>query len=101
MLNSELMAQPSGSRVVVDCPNDQTLRFLHWLGYFPERIDGPRQILIKTLAPGFVMQALPAEHATYLSAIGFRREADRNWSAISVAVALLALAAVGLTFAKI
>jgi hypothetical protein len=101
MLNSALMAQPSGSRIVVDNPDDRTLRVLHWLGYFPERIDGQRQTLIKTLAPGFVMQAPQAEQAAYLSALGVRRQGDRTWPMLSLPMALLTLVAIGLAIAKL
>jgi hypothetical protein len=59
------MLKPTGSRVTVNGPSDRQLRFLHWLGFHPERIDGPRQTLIKMLSPGFCLQAPPAEHATY------------------------------------
>ena len=65
MTPRELMLKPTGSRVAISCANDRGLRFLHWLGYFPERIDGSRQTLIKTLSPGTVFQTLPAEHAAY------------------------------------
>ena len=65
MTPRELMLKPTGSRIEVNGPDDRSLRFLHWLGYFPERIAGTRQTLIKTLSPGFVLQAPEAEHARY------------------------------------
>jgi hypothetical protein len=65
MTPRELMLKPTGSRIEINSPSDSQLRFVHWLGYWPERIARPRQTLIKTLSPGFVFQAPPAEHAAY------------------------------------
>jgi len=100
MLNSELMAQPSGSRIVVEGVDDRTLRFLHWLGFFPERIEGSRQTLIKTLSPGFVMQAPASERAAYLSALGIRQDADRPPHSLVATIAVLTLIAITFLFVR-
>lgn len=69
MLGSDLMAESSGSRIEVNGADDTSLRFLHWLGYFPDRIDGPRQSMYKQTAPGGVFRAPAAEEARYLAAM--------------------------------
>lgn len=66
----ELMLKPTGSRIKINGASDGQLRILHWLGYWPERIDGPRQTLIKTLSPGYCLQAPAAEHAAYAKMVG-------------------------------
>lgn len=65
MTPRELMLQPTGSRITINGFSDRQLRFLHWLGYWPERIDGARQTLIKQLSPGCCFVAPPAEQAAY------------------------------------
>jgi len=69
MLASELMAKPSGSEILVKGADEASLRFLHWLGYHPQRIDGDRQSMFKQLAPGWVFKTSPAEQARYLAAM--------------------------------
>ena len=43
MTPREYMLKPTGSQIVENAPSEQHLRFLHWVGYWPERIDGQRQ----------------------------------------------------------
>ena len=69
MTPRELLLQPNGSHLTVNGPSDRALRFLHWVGYHPERIDGPRQTLIKLTAPGYVFVAPAAEHARYVAMV--------------------------------
>jgi hypothetical protein len=61
----EYMLKPTGSRIEEYGPSENHLRFLHWVRYHPEKIDGPRQTLIKTLSPGYSFQAPAAEQAFY------------------------------------
>jgi hypothetical protein len=65
MTPRELMLQPTGSRITVNGPGERLLRFLNWLGYWPERIDGARLPLIKQLAPGYCFTVPLAEQAAY------------------------------------
>jgi hypothetical protein len=69
MLASDLMNKPSGSCIEIYNPSEVELRLLHWLGYHAKFIDGPRQLMVKLLAPRYVFQALREEEARYLAAL--------------------------------
>jgi hypothetical protein len=74
---SELLAGPVGLLIEARSADDATIRFLHWLGYWPQQIEGGRQVLIKMLSPGWAFKASPPEQRRYLEAVRSNLELPR------------------------